>query len=157
MANYRELYVEAHKKNFQREYAEAWKDGYYSPPKFPNIKTANGLTTWVLNFVNWMGHKDFYRQNTTGRYKPGQKHKTKIYAGGTIEEKGMWLKSEKGTGHADLTGGIKGKRVSIEIKAPGDTIKEDQFERQQKARADGGIYEFISHPDDFIKIYQSLT
>ena len=154
--NYRERYISAHKLFYQRNYPTAWKDGFWTPPKFPKIETANGLQTWILNFVNWMGHADFYRQNTTGRYRPGDTHKTKIYAGGKIQEKGMWLKSEKGKGHADLTGGIKGKRVSIEIKAPGDTIKDDQLERQELARRDNNIYEFISSPGQFLELYDRL-
>jgi hypothetical protein len=153
--DWKERYRAAHRLHFARKYPMAMSTGYFTA-NMPNVNKANGLTTFIVNFCNWMGHDDVYRQNTMGRYLEGKKHKTNIYAGGQIQEKGFWIKSEKGKGWADVTGGIRGRRINFEIKIGKDSPSKAQLERQEKARADNSIYEFISTPEDFLIIYDKI-
>jgi hypothetical protein len=142
--NFREHYVNAHKKWFAKEYPQAWKDGFYSPPKFPNINKANGLTQWVLNFVNWNGYRAT-RISSAGRYIPGNTY-----------EGGMFIPGSTRKGTADISCTIKGLALMVEIKTGRDKPSPEQLKEQAKEIAAGGRYEFVSHPDDFIKIYNQL-
>jgi hypothetical protein len=138
--NYREHYIEAHKRWFAKEYPTAWKDCYWAPPKFPVITKANGLTQWILNFVNWNGYRAT-RISSAGRY---------------IKDVG-YIPGSTRKGTADISCTIKGRAVMIEIKIGRDKPSPEQLKEQAKEIAAGGQYHFVSHPDDFIKIYNSLT
>ena len=154
--NWKDRYYAAREQWYAKEYPQSYKDGYYYNSKMPPVSKANGLANMILNFCKWMGH-DMERNNTTGRYRQGQKHKTDIYAGGYIQEKGTWIKSEKAKGGADLKGSIKGRAVQIEIKVGKDRPSDDQLKRQEIARADGAVYEFVSTPEEFFKLYDEIV
>ena len=136
--NYRERYFEAHKAWFKVKYPTAWKDGYWTPPKMPSMSKANGLTRFVLNFIEWSGYRAT-RISSAGRMVDGR------YIPGT---------TRKGT--ADISATIRGKSVMIEIKVGRDKPSPYQLAEQQKERAAGGIYEFVSGPDEFFSLYDSL-
>lgn len=142
--NYREHYITAHKRHFQQAYPAAWKDGHYSPPKFPKVNTANGLTTWIINFLNWNGHRAT-RISSAGRYIVGNKY-----------EGGMYIPGPTRKGSADISATIKGRSVMLEVKIGRDKPSPAQLAEQQRERAAGGIYEFVNCPDDFLKIYYTL-
>jgi hypothetical protein len=137
--NYREHYIEAHKRWFQKEYPTAWKDGFWSPPKFPKVATANGLTLWVCNFVNWNGYRAT-RISSAGRF---------------IKDVG-YIPGNTRKGTADISCTIKGRALMIEIKVGKDRPSPEQLKEQAKERAAGGMYEFVTHPDDFLTIYNSM-
>ena len=131
-------YSAAHKIWFAQNYPVAFKDGFYAEPKMPVVSTANGLTTFITNYLNWLGHRAT-RINVSGR-KVGDK----------------WIRSSTRKGTADISATVKGKSVMIEIKVGRDKPSEDQLKEQTKERSAGGIYEFVSSVDEFFIIYDNI-
>lgn len=134
----KQRYSAAHKIWFAQNYPVAFKDGFYAEPKMPVVTKANGLTTFICNYLNWLGHRAT-RINVSGR-KVGDK----------------WIRSSTRKGTADISATIKGKSVMIEIKVGRDKPSPDQLKEQAKERAAGGIYEFVSSVDDFFMLYDNL-
>jgi hypothetical protein len=139
MINWKSRYTEAHYKHTLERTPSVVKDGHYSPPNMPKVGTANGLTTFVQNFVNWMGYRAT-RINTMGR-QIGSK----------------WIKGTTRRGTSDLSLTLKGKSVMVEIKIPPDKPSEHQLKEQAKERAAGGIYEFISTPEQFFELFDRVV
>jgi len=135
--DWKERYRAAHRLHFARKYPAAMATGYFTA-NMPNVNKANGLTTFILNFLEWSGHRAT-RISSAGRVVNGR------YIPGT---------TRKGT--ADISATIKGRSVMIEIKVGRDRPSEYQLAEQARERAAGGIYEFISTPDDFFTLYDSL-
>ena len=135
----KQRYSAAHKIWFAQNYPVAFKDGYYAEPKMPVVSTANGLTTFICNYLNWLGHRAT-RINVSGR-KVGDK----------------WIRSSTRKGTADISSTVKGKSVMIEIKIGRDKPSPDQLKEQMKERAAGGIYEFCSSVDEFFMLYDNLS
>jgi hypothetical protein len=67
------------------------------------------------------------------------------------------MKSTTRKGTADISATIRGRSVMIEIKTGRDKPSDKQLEEQQRERSAGGIYEFISTPEEFFALYDSLT
>ena len=139
MSNWKIRYTEAHYKHTIERTPSVVKDGHYSPPNMPKVGTANGLTTFVQNFTNWMGYRAT-RINTMGRNIGGK-----------------WIKGATRRGTSDLSLTLKGKSVMIEIKIPPDKPSEHQLKEQSKERAAGGIYEFISTPEQFFELFDRVV
>lgn len=146
MPNYREAYIAAHKQWFQVQYPSAWADGFWTAPKFPNIKKANGLTLWICNFINWSGYRAT-RVSSAGRYLVSREP-------GIIG--GRFIPGPTRRGSADISATIKGRSVMIEVKVGRDKPSPEQLKEQAKERTAGGVYEFCSHPDDFLTVYNTL-
>jgi hypothetical protein len=135
----KQRYQQAHEKWFKETYPTAYADGHYAPPKYPIITKANGLTLFCMNYTNFMGYRAT-RINTTGRQVGGK-----------------WIKGTTRRGTADLSLTLKGKSVMIEIKIPPDKPSEHQLKEQAKERAAGGIYEFISTPEQFFELFDRVV
>jgi hypothetical protein len=69
---------------------------------------------------------------------------------------GRYIPGTTRKGTADISATIRGKSVMIEIKVGRDKPSPYQLAEQQKERAAGGIYEFVSGPDEFFSLYDSL-
>jgi hypothetical protein len=148
--NYKERYFTAHLNYTKMRTPSVVNDGLYCLPDLPKIKTANGLTKFICNYVNWNGFRAT-RISSAGRYieaKNSQGHKI---AGG-----GQFIPSTTRKGTADISCTIAGKSVMIEIKVGNDKPSEFQLREQLKERAAGGIYEFISTPDNFFELYDKI-
>lgn len=137
--NNKDRYNLAHKKWFAEQYPTAYKDGFHSPPPMPIVSKANGLTKFIVNFLNWSGHRAT-RINVSGR-----------------QIKGKWIPSSTRRGSSDISATVKGKSVMIEIKVGKDKPREEQLKEQEKERAAGGIYEFISTPEEFFELYDKVV
>jgi hypothetical protein len=133
--DYKQLYNDAHFLHFQQEYPKAYKDGFYCKPKMPVITKANGLTVFIINYLNWCGH-----------------NATRISSAG-VNYGGQFRRSTTRSGTADITATIKGRSVKIEIKIGKDKASEDQLKEQARERKAGGIYEFVSNPETFFLFY----
>ena len=134
----KQRYSAAHKIWFAQNYPTAFKDGFYAEPKMPVVTKANGLTTFITNYLNWLGHRAT-RINVSGR-KVGDK----------------WIRASTRKGTADISATVKGKSVMIEIKIGRDKPSEFQLAEQMKERNAGGIYEFVSSVDEFFMLYDNL-
>lgn len=114
------------------------RDGFYTGPTLPKVATANGLTQFICNFINWSGYRAT-RINTMGRMVGGR-----------------WIHSTTRKGSADISATVKGKSLQIEIKVGRDRPRPEQLAEQVKERAAGGIYEFVSTPEQFFAIFDTL-
>ena len=113
-------------------------DGFYTGPTLPKVATANGLTQFICNFINWSGYRAT-RINTMGRMVNGR-----------------WIHSTTRKGSADISATIGGRSVMIEIKIGSDKASIHQLEEQKKERQAGGMYEFISTPEQFFELFDKL-
>lgn len=114
------------------------RDGFYTGPTLPKVSTANGLTQFICNFINWSGYRAT-RINTMGRMVGGR-----------------WIHSTTRKGSADISSTIKGRSVMWEVKVGRDRPRPEQLAEQAKERAAGGIYEFVSTPEQFFAIFDTL-
>ena len=114
------------------------KDGFYTTPPTPVVTKSNGLTTFIINFLNWSGYRAT-RINTMGR-----------------QVNGRWIPSATRKGSADISATVKGKSIQIEIKVGSDRPRPEQLAEQQRERNAGGIYEFVSTPEGFFELFDKL-
>jgi len=149
---FKKRYQAAHEQWFKIEYPHAYKDGYYLEPKYPKVDAANGLTTFICNFLHWKGHRAT-RVNVSGRLVDA---KEKQASGNVIGVK-KWIPSSTRKGTADISATIKGRSVMIEIKVGRDKPRPDQLSEQIRERNAGGIYEFISTPEQFFELYDFVV
>jgi hypothetical protein len=105
----------------------------------PSVAKANGLTKYITNFLFWKGHRAT-RVNVQGRIV-----------------KGKWIPSTTRKGTADISATIKGRSVMIEIKVGSDRPRPEQLQEQERERKSGGIYEFISTPEQFLELYDKVV
>ena len=152
----KQRYQAAHEQWFKIQYPNAYKDGFYLEPKIPKVDSANGLTTFICNYLPWMGHRAT-RINVMGRLIDGVE---KQPSGAKIGVK-KWLPSSTRKGTADISATIKnangiGRSVMIEIKVGRDKPRPDQLSEQIRERKAGGIYEFIGTPDEFFELYDKI-
>ena len=147
----KQRYNAAHKIWFMIQYPSAFQDGFYAEPKMPVINKANGLTTFICNYLNWIGHRAT-RINVSGRLIDGNEKQPS----GVVLNAKKWIPSSTRKGTADISATIKGRSVMLEIKIGKDKASEFQLAEQIKERKAGGIYEFISSVDEFFQLYDSL-
>jgi len=114
------------------------KDGFYTTPPVPVVAKSNGLTTFIINFLNWSGYRAT-RINTMGRMVAGR-----------------WIHSTTRKGSADISSTIKGRSVMWEVKVGRDRPRPEQLAEQQRERQAGGIYEFVSTPEQFFELFDKL-
>jgi len=134
----KQRYNAAHLHWQEHKYPEAFKSGFTHDPQMPVVTKANGLTNFICNYLNWMGHRAT-RINVSGR-----------------KVKDKWIRSTTRKGTADISATIAGKSVMIEIKIGRDKPSPDQLAEKIKERNAGGIYEFISSPEEFFELYDSI-
>jgi len=147
---YQQKYQQAH-YNWQMTNHKAFYEmsGCYSA-KMPPIKTANGLTKFIVNYINWTGG-NATRVSSSGRYI-----EQKNSLGHKIAGSGKFIPSTTKKGTADITATIAGRSVKIEIKVGNDKPSEWQLKEQERERKAGGYYEFISTPEQFFLFYDKL-
>jgi len=115
------------------------KDGFYTgPANFPKVETANGLTQFCINYINWTGG-NATRVSSAGRYLQGR-----------------YIPSTTRKGTADIMATIRGKSVKLEIKCGKDRPSKEQLAEQQRERQAGGIYEFVHSPEEFFLLFDKL-
>lgn len=148
----KQRYNAAHEYNFKRVTPTAYRDGHYSQPSYPKVKTANGLTKFICNFLMWHEHRAT-RVNSTGRLIDGLEKQPS----GAILTTKKWIPGTTRKGSADISATIKGRSVMIEIKIGKDRPSEYQLKEQERERKAGGVYEFISTPEQFFELYDSLV
>ena len=134
----KQRYNLAHLHWQEHKYPEAFKAGFTHDPSMPVVTKANGLTNFICNYLNWSGHRAT-RINVSGR-----------------KVKDKWIRSTTRKGTADISATIAGKSVMIEIKIGRDKPSLEQLAEQIKERNAGGIYEFISSPEEFFELYDNL-
>jgi hypothetical protein len=114
--NWKTHYQQAHAANFIENYPSAWKDGHYTPPKYPDPTKTNGLTQIVQNFLTWSGHYA-NRINVSGRQIGGF---TRTAAGNIFDDR-KWIKSST----------KKGRRCALRLRMKRRKIKSDQTRKRK--------------------------
>lgn len=149
---YKERYKIAHEQWFKCKYLNAYHDGFYLEPRIAKVDTANGLTSFICNFLSWKGHRAT-RINVSGRLVDGVE---KQPSGASVGVK-KWIPSSTRKGTADISATIKGRSVMVEIKVGRDKPRPEQLAEQIRERRAGGIYEFISTPEQFFELYDFIV
>jgi hypothetical protein len=151
LPTWKSRYQNAHRAHQLRLTPSAVKDHGYLETKFPKIDTSNGLTLFIVNFINWSGYRA-NRISVLGR----QITKTiKSESGGTFTDSFFIPTGNKG--QADVGSTIKGLSCQFEIKVGKDSPRPDQLKRQALERQAGGIYEFIHCPEEFLEVYDRIV
>ena len=149
--NWKQRYHKSHDAWQQKEYPASYNDFGALATNYPDVRKSNGLTRMILYFLKWEGWRAT-RINTMGRLVDGpQKQDSGI---SLITKKFIPSTTRKGT--ADISATIKGRSVMLEIKISGDTRRPEQLREQELERAAGGVYEFISDPEEFFTWYDSF-
>jgi hypothetical protein len=155
MNNWKIRYAEAHKENFKEKYPEAFRDGFYAAPKYPDTKRANGMQTFCTNYCNWLGHH-LERTNNMGVPVKKKIPKFNIFSGKLEHlDGGMeWRKGTGAKGSSDLKGHINNPKhqfpipVYIEIKIK-DKQSKDQKEYEKTITKTGALYAIVHNPNEF--------
>ena len=132
-------YEEAYRKHQLKEYPSSVERFGFLPTKYPDTRTANGLTQFVLNFLKWNGWRA-----------------TRISSAGSFRN-GRYVYSQTRRGTADISATIRGRSVMIEIKVGRDMPSVYQLKEQERERLAGGCYEFIRYPEQFILWYDGFV
>lgn len=135
----KQVYNQAHADWFRKEYQLTFAAGHYTPPLFPKVATANGLTRYITQFLTWKGHRA-----------------TRISSAGRVVG-GKYIKGNTRRGAADISSTINGRSVQWEIKIAGDRPSEFQLREQKLEEAAGGKYYFVKTAEQFLHVYESLV
>lgn len=119
------------------------QDGHFIEPEYPNAGTANGLTNWIVNYINWTGG------NATRVSSEGKA----IVKNGEI----IRVPSNTRNGTSDAKSTIRGRSVQWEVKAGADRPSSAQLKEQARERAAGGEYFFTHNAEEFFIQYDSLS
>lgn len=136
-----ERYESAHKVWFANEYPNAFKDGHYLEPKWPDVGTTNGITNFVIDYITWVGGYA-NRLNVMGR---------------KINDTYIPSTTKKGTEDIDCL--WKGRKIAIEIKnrTTKDTVKDDQVKQRKRIESAGGIYIIVTGVENFFNQWDIIT
>lgn len=115
-------------------------------------RTANGLTTCVIRWLQLHGHKA-WRQGSEGRYRPGATITDVVGRQRTL--KGTWLPGQN-KGASDVACIINGRFVAIEVKMK-DKQSEAQRRYQEEVESSGGTYLIARTFEEFHNFYQQFN
>jgi len=119
-------------------------------------KTANGLTTCIIDFLRFKGWQA-ERIAVTGRYIDNSKVVTDVTGMRRRIGSGKWIPTSGQKGSSDLSAVIAGRSVKIELKVcKGDRQSEAQKEYQRQVEQAGGLYWLVRSFDEFMSFYNSL-
>lgn len=133
--NLKQLYYDARRVMFEREYPAAWKQGGYYDNKFPSIDTTNGTQNYIQDVLNNLGHH-CERQNTMG---------IPVTVKGFVK----WRRSGSTKGAADLPCEIKIPSQAlpvgwkIEVKRGADDLNKSQVKYQAKMNRVGILHSIV--------------
>lgn len=142
---YKKRYNEAHREWFKVKYPSAYADGYYFSPKMPKVATANGLTQFIVNYIDWIGYHA-NRISSSGRYVPSDNK----------FDGGMFIPGTTKKGTADISSIIAGRAVMWEVKVGRDRPSPAQIKMQEQVTKAGGYYYFVHSPEEFFDLFDAL-
>lgn len=148
---WKQRYTEAYDEYQHREFPAASKDFGTLPPKYPDVRTSNGLTRFICDFIKFKGFRAT-RVNTQGRMVECT---TREESGAVFMDK-KWITSSTRKGTADVSSTILGRTVMFEVKVGDDQPRVNQLKEASRERKAGGVYEFVYSPDDFLIIFDGL-
>lgn len=132
---YKDIFESAHKVWFQQQYPSAWKDGHYIPSRLPDVTTANGMASYIVDHCAWTGNYA-NRINVMGRQINGKHIKSS---------------TKKGTPDVDIL--INSVPIKAEIKINKDSQSDAQIKQQAAITKAGGNYYIFKSIDDYLDIF----
>lgn len=148
---WRDHYTSAHRSWQDRTAPAMVRDHGYLPTQFPKVDKSNGLTIFIINFLNWSGHRAT-RINVSGRLIDQPQRQD---SGISLMTK-KYMPSTTRKGSADVGSTIMGRSFMWEVKVGRDRPSEAQLKEQARERAAGGQYEFCHDPDEFLRLYNAF-
>ena len=148
----RERYIAAHRHYQSIQYPSAFKNFGPISTNVPDVRKANGLTQFVVNFLIWSGHRAT-RISSAGRVIDAPQ---KQQSGISLMTK-KFIPGPTRKGSADISSTISGRSVMWEIKAGRDNPSEHQLREQALEIKAGGLYFFTHTPDEFFEQYDSIV
>lgn len=145
-------YEAAHELFFKREYPNAYKDGHYINAVCPDVRTSNGLQSFITRFIMFSGYRAT-RINVEGRLEDKLERQPES---GTVLRIKKWKTSATRKGTADVSSTISGRAVMWEVKIGRDKPSENQLREQAREVKAGGHYYFIKTPEEFLERYDQL-
>lgn len=142
-ARYREA-----KWEYECKFHPLWVKGNFSgsfflEPDYPNCAEANGLTDFIVNYINWAGG------NATRISSEGKA----IVKNGEI----IRIPSSTRNGTSDVKSTWRGKPIYWEVKAGKDKPSPAQLKEQIRERRAGGEYLFVHNAEEFFLLLDSLS
>jgi hypothetical protein len=140
-----------------RKRSPSMPDAYRVITKYKD-NTANGLTTCILDWLHFNGHRAD-RISSAGRFIEGESVTDVV--GRVRQMKGSFIPGQTRKGYADIEATIKplGSKyavpVKIEVKQK-DKQSDVQKEFQRKEEAAGGIYILVRTFEEFLTEYKKI-
>lgn len=153
-------YYQARYDYYLRTKYEIVKDGMFFTSDFPKVKTANGLTKFICNFLLWSAHHG-ERTNNMGRPIEKTRPQFNIFSG-KVEHLANGIEWQKGTGikgSSDIKGHINNANhkfpipIYIEVKINKDSQSDEQKKYEQQVTKTGALYCIVKTPEDFFAFY----
>lgn len=143
-------YLDTHLLWAKRNRPNVVKDGFYTPPKVPDVTKTNGLTDYCVNMVNWLEVGSLKRVNVVTRTSDVR---VKNEAGTGYFNDKRYTKSIK-KGSSDIIGSLRGRMINIEVKNKytRDRFVEGSSQDKDRTRAlrAGELYWIITCVEDFL-------
>jgi hypothetical protein len=160
MVDYKNLYQKAHEAWFKVKYPLAYADGHLTAAKLPNVNKSNGLTKFIVNYLNWLGHHA-ERTNNMGIPKKKTYQKFNIFSQQlvTIDNGVEWTKGNGTKGSSDIKGHFRNPKYTfsipfyIEVKVGKDRLSDEQIEYGTKVSKTGALYAVVKNVEDFFDFY----
>lgn len=115
--------------------------GYKMKVKPYNDKSANNLTTAIVDFIKFSGG-DANRINTQGQLRK-------------VKGQVKWTYGATRKGTADIHAIYKGRHISIEIKTGNDKQSKEQIKEAERIRRAGDLYFIAQNMETFIEWWQN--
>lgn len=125
-------YNAAHKAYNEQEFPNWCKDSHYMDPVWPDVGSSNGLTSFIMDYLKWVGARA-----------------TRISVEGRVIKGGTRIQSSTRKGSADVSSTISGRSVQWEVKVGNDKPRAEQLKEQILERKAGGEYFFTHSPEEF--------
>lgn len=148
-------YAAAHYMHYQATLPGIIADGHYCLPKYPDIKTTNGITRFIIDYTAWHGALS-ERIGVEGRTIKQKDIKTAN--GGVIVGKSVRIKSSGKKGSADTSVTFRGYSIKIEIKNifTKDRMRQPQEEYKQKVQQAGALHFIARDVESFIEWWDKV-
>jgi len=160
MVDYKKEYQQAHEFWFKSQYPTAYADGHLTPTKSLDVTKTNGLTKFICNYLNWLGHHA-ERTNNMGTPKKKTFQKFNIFTQKlvTVDNGVEWAKGNGTKGSSDIKGHFRNPKYAfsipfyIEVKVGKDRLSDDQIDYGTKVSNTGALYAVVKNVDDFFDFY----
>lgn len=145
-------YQQAHQKHQATYYPATVASHGYISTVVPDVRKANGMTRFIINFLMWSGHRAT-RVASSGRLIDAPQRQ----ASGIDLMTKKFIPGATRRGAADVSATVHGRSVMWEVKAGRDKPSEHQLREQALEIKAGGWYFFVHTPEEFFEQYDGVV